>query len=154
MKNDSPGRSWAALGRSWVALGSLLVALGRSWAALGRSWAALGCSLFALGRSLFALGRSWHALGRSWVALGRSWAALGSSWAARGSPGEKALTPAKILPLSIFSVWTPEAYEDFVKETNASIEAKSTDIVNKSEEKLIGFFAISSFFGRSFREFV
>ena len=69
MKNDSPGRSWAALGRSWVALGSLLVALGRSWAALGRSWAALGCSLFALGRSLFALGRSWHALGRSWVAL-------------------------------------------------------------------------------------
>merc|ERR1712113_783104 len=27
------------------------------------------------------------------------------------------------------------AYEDFVKETNASIEAKSKDIVNKSEEK-------------------
>merc|ERR1712124_131520 len=28
-----------------------------------------------------------------------------------------------------------KAYEDFVKETNASIEAKSKDIVNKSEEK-------------------
>merc|ERR1711982_263087 len=28
-----------------------------------------------------------------------------------------------------------KAYEDFVKETNASIEAKSEDIVNKSEEK-------------------
>jgi len=27
------------------------------------------------------------------------------------------------------------AYEDFVKETNASIEAKSKEIVNKSEEK-------------------
>merc|ERR1719277_398110 len=28
-----------------------------------------------------------------------------------------------------------KAYEDFVKETNASIEAKSRDIVNKSESK-------------------
>merc|ERR1712048_1421520 len=28
-----------------------------------------------------------------------------------------------------------KAYEDFVKETNASIEAKSKDIVNKSEDK-------------------
>merc|ERR1719156_359938 len=28
-----------------------------------------------------------------------------------------------------------KAYEDFVKETNASIEAKSQDIVNKSETK-------------------
>merc|ERR1719217_383754 len=28
-----------------------------------------------------------------------------------------------------------KAYEDFVKETNASIEAKSKDIVNKSETK-------------------
>merc|ERR1719491_1461709 len=28
-----------------------------------------------------------------------------------------------------------KAYEDFVKETNNSIEAKSRDIVNKSEEK-------------------
>ena len=28
-----------------------------------------------------------------------------------------------------------KAYEDFVKETNASIEAKSEDIVNKSESK-------------------
>merc|ERR1712194_750315 len=28
-----------------------------------------------------------------------------------------------------------KAYEDFVKETNASIEAKSKDIVNKSENK-------------------
>merc|ERR1719333_1043451 len=28
-----------------------------------------------------------------------------------------------------------KAYEDFVKETNASIEAKSKDIVNKSEVK-------------------
>merc|ERR1712194_480073 len=28
-----------------------------------------------------------------------------------------------------------KAYEDFVKETNASIEAKSRDIVNKAEEK-------------------
>merc|ERR1719189_1590676 len=28
-----------------------------------------------------------------------------------------------------------KAYEDFVKETNASIEAKSKEIVNKSEEK-------------------
>merc|ERR1719277_373559 len=28
-----------------------------------------------------------------------------------------------------------KAYEDFVKETNASIEAKSKDIVNKSESK-------------------
>merc|ERR1712224_118834 len=28
-----------------------------------------------------------------------------------------------------------KAYEDFVKETNGSIEAKSADIVNKSEEK-------------------
>merc|ERR1719203_425017 len=28
-----------------------------------------------------------------------------------------------------------KAYEDFVKETNNSIEAKSKDIVNKSEEK-------------------
>merc|ERR1719343_1497010 len=28
-----------------------------------------------------------------------------------------------------------KAYEDFVKETNTSIEAKSKDIVNKSEEK-------------------
>merc|ERR1711988_672604 len=28
-----------------------------------------------------------------------------------------------------------KAYEDFVKETNASIEAKSKDIANKSEEK-------------------
>merc|ERR1719420_2023923 len=28
-----------------------------------------------------------------------------------------------------------KAYEDFVKETNASIEAKSKDIVNKSEEE-------------------
>merc|ERR1719335_323356 len=28
-----------------------------------------------------------------------------------------------------------KAYEDFVKETNSSIEAKSKDIVNKSEEK-------------------
>merc|ERR1712194_511369 len=28
-----------------------------------------------------------------------------------------------------------KAYEDFVKETNASIEAKSKDIVNKSDEK-------------------
>merc|ERR1712174_37367 len=28
-----------------------------------------------------------------------------------------------------------KAYEDFVKETNASIEAKSNDIVNKSETK-------------------
>jgi len=28
-----------------------------------------------------------------------------------------------------------KAYEDFVKETNASIEAKSKDIVEKSEEK-------------------
>merc|ERR1711862_210997 len=28
-----------------------------------------------------------------------------------------------------------KAYEDFVKETNGSIEAKSKDIVNKSEEK-------------------
>merc|ERR1719281_679132 len=28
-----------------------------------------------------------------------------------------------------------KAYEDFVKETNASIESKSKDIVNKSEEK-------------------
>merc|ERR1711862_492431 len=28
-----------------------------------------------------------------------------------------------------------KAYEDFVKETNGSIEAKSEDIVNKSEEK-------------------
>eukprot|EP00971_Amphidinium_carterae_P101912 2017320-Amphidinium_carterae.1 len=28
-----------------------------------------------------------------------------------------------------------KAYEDFVKETNASIEAKSKDIVNKSEAK-------------------
>jgi hypothetical protein len=28
-----------------------------------------------------------------------------------------------------------KAYEDFVKETNASVEAKSKDIVNKSEEK-------------------
>merc|ERR1719274_360333 len=28
-----------------------------------------------------------------------------------------------------------KAYEDFVKESNASIEAKSKDIVNKSEEK-------------------
>ena len=28
-----------------------------------------------------------------------------------------------------------KAYEDFVKETNASIEANSKDIVNKSEEK-------------------
>merc|ERR1712013_376105 len=28
-----------------------------------------------------------------------------------------------------------KAYEDFVKETNGSIEAKSNDIVNKSEEK-------------------
>merc|ERR1711874_910597 len=28
-----------------------------------------------------------------------------------------------------------KAYEDFVKETNASIEAKSKDIINKSEEK-------------------
>jgi hypothetical protein len=28
-----------------------------------------------------------------------------------------------------------KAYEDFVKETNASVEAKSKDIVNKSESK-------------------
>merc|ERR1719463_323740 len=28
-----------------------------------------------------------------------------------------------------------KAYEDFVKETNASIESKSKEIVNKSEEK-------------------
>merc|ERR1712186_221410 len=28
-----------------------------------------------------------------------------------------------------------KAYEDFVKETNASVEAKSKDIVNKSENK-------------------
>merc|ERR1711897_50025 len=28
-----------------------------------------------------------------------------------------------------------KAYEDFVKETNASIEAKSKEMVNKSEEK-------------------
>merc|ERR1719471_2120637 len=28
-----------------------------------------------------------------------------------------------------------KAYEDFVKETNASIEAKSKEIVNKTEEK-------------------
>merc|ERR1719190_135989 len=28
-----------------------------------------------------------------------------------------------------------KAYEDFVKETNASIEAKSKDIVNKSEQR-------------------
>merc|ERR1719237_943764 len=28
-----------------------------------------------------------------------------------------------------------KAYEDFVKETNASIEAKSREIVNKSEQK-------------------
>merc|ERR1719267_220130 len=28
-----------------------------------------------------------------------------------------------------------KAYEDFVKDTNASIEAKSKEIVNKSEEK-------------------
>merc|ERR1740129_564220 len=28
-----------------------------------------------------------------------------------------------------------KAYEDFVKETNASIEAKSKEIVNKSEQK-------------------
>merc|ERR1712224_1024844 len=28
-----------------------------------------------------------------------------------------------------------KAYEDFVKETNGSIEAKSKDVVNKSEEK-------------------
>merc|ERR1740139_1014619 len=28
-----------------------------------------------------------------------------------------------------------KAYEDFVKETNNSIEAKSRDIINKSEEK-------------------
>merc|ERR1711972_274396 len=28
-----------------------------------------------------------------------------------------------------------KAYEDFVKETNASVEAKSKDIVNKSEDK-------------------
>merc|ERR1719460_2669678 len=28
-----------------------------------------------------------------------------------------------------------KAYEDFVKETNASIETKSKEIVNKSEEK-------------------
>eukprot|EP00929_Paragymnodinium_shiwhaense_P106710 TRINITY_DN722_c2_g8_i1.p2 TRINITY_DN722_c2_g8~~TRINITY_DN722_c2_g8_i1.p2 ORF type:complete len:116 (+),score=67.98 TRINITY_DN722_c2_g8_i1:1-348(+) len=28
-----------------------------------------------------------------------------------------------------------KAYEDFVKETNASIEAKNKDIANKSEEK-------------------
>merc|ERR1719242_692447 len=28
-----------------------------------------------------------------------------------------------------------KAYEDFVKETNASVEAKSKEIVNKSEEK-------------------
>merc|ERR1719436_1086120 len=28
-----------------------------------------------------------------------------------------------------------KAYEDFVKETNASIEAKSKEIINKSEEK-------------------
>merc|ERR1719189_2741491 len=28
-----------------------------------------------------------------------------------------------------------KAYEDFVKETNVSIETKSKDIVNKSEEK-------------------
>merc|ERR1712014_478922 len=31
-----------------------------------------------------------------------------------------------------------KAYEDFVKETNASIEAKSKDIVNKSETKAKG----------------
>merc|ERR1719410_1384933 len=31
-----------------------------------------------------------------------------------------------------------KAYEDFVKETNNSIEAKSRDIVNKSEEKAAG----------------
>merc|ERR1719343_1499159 len=28
-----------------------------------------------------------------------------------------------------------KAYEDFVKETNASIEAKSKDIINKSDDK-------------------
>ena len=28
-----------------------------------------------------------------------------------------------------------QAYEDFVKDTNGSIEAKSKDIVNKSESK-------------------
>ena len=41
MKNDSPGRSWAALGRSWVALGSLLATLGALLAALGALVAAL-----------------------------------------------------------------------------------------------------------------
>ena len=45
MKNDSPGRSWAALGRSWVALG-------RSWGALGALLGALGPLLGGLGAVL------------------------------------------------------------------------------------------------------
>ena len=32
-------------------------------------------------------------------------------------------------------MWNVQAYEDFVKDTNGSIEAKSKDIVNKSENK-------------------
>ncbi len=35
----------------------------------------------------------------------------------------------------VVATTSSKAYEDFVKDTNASIEAKSQDIVNKSESK-------------------